>query len=145
MSATGEPIDDGTTRQPEFAVERGDAPDQNTVVLSGRLSAEPTRRRLSTGSELTAFRLVVRRPVGAGGRAAGVRSEGTVARRGVVDVVECVVWDAGVAAVLATVKPGDRLAVRGSLRRRFARSAGHLTSWFNVEAEAVELLREGQS
>ena len=39
---------------------------------------------------------------------------------------------------LVGVRPGDHIAVRGALRRRFARSAGGPTSWFTVEVAAVE-------
>ena len=114
-------------------------PDRNEVVLTGRLSAAPTERVLRTGSRLTAFRLIVRRPVT---EAPSVITAGEdvpkAARRNTVDVVDCAVWDAGLATALAGVAPGDHIAVRGALRRRFASSGGRPMSWFTVEVAAIE-------
>jgi single-strand DNA-binding protein len=59
-------------------------------------------------------------------------------RRNTVDVVDCAVWDAALASTLAGIAPGERLAVRGALRRRFATSGGRPTSWFTVEVAAIE-------
>ena len=114
-------------------------PDRNEVVLTGRLSAAPTERVLRTGSRLTAFRLIVRRPVT---EAPSVITAGEdvpkAARRNTVDVVDCAVWDADLASALAGIVPGDRVAVRGALRRRFASSGGRPMSWFTVEVAAIE-------
>jgi hypothetical protein len=46
--------------------------------------------------------------------------------------------DAGLATALAGVAPGDHIAVRGALRRRFASAGGRPMSWFTVEVAAIE-------
>jgi single-strand DNA-binding protein len=115
-------------------------PDRNEVALTGRLSAAPTERVLPTGSRLTAFRLIVRRPVTAAPSVIDTPGEDVpkAVRRNTVDVVDCAVWDADLAGALAGVAPGDYLAVRGALRRRFASSGGRPMSWFTVEVAAIE-------
>jgi single-strand DNA-binding protein len=115
-------------------------PDRNEVALTGRLSAEPTERVLRTGSRLTSFRLIVRRPVTAPPSVIGAAGEDLpkAGRRSTVDVVDCAVWDADLASALAGIVPGDRVAVRGALRRRFASSGGRPMSWFTVEVAAIE-------
>jgi single-strand DNA-binding protein len=115
-------------------------PDRNEVALTGRLSAEPTERVLRTGSRLTSFRLIVRRPTTAPPSAIGTAGEDVpkAVRRSTVDVVDCAVWDADLASALAGTVPGDRVAVRGALRRRFASSGGRPMSWFTVEVAAIE-------
>jgi hypothetical protein len=104
------------------------------------LSAVPTERVLRTGSHLTAFRLIVRRPVTTAPSVTGTAQEDVpkAARRNTVDVVDCAVWDADLAGALVGVAPGDHIAVRGALRRRFASSGGRPTSWFTVEVAAIE-------
>jgi single-strand DNA-binding protein len=116
--------------------------DRNEVVLTGRLSAPPVLRTLRSGAQLTTFRLIVRRPADpVAGRKADVPADAVPVRRPVVDVVECAVWDEGIVRSLATATPGDRIAVHGALRRRFARSAAAgATSWFNVEVTAIDPL-----
>jgi single-strand DNA-binding protein len=115
-------------------------PDRNEVALTGRLSTEPTERVLRTGSRLTSFRLIVRRPVTAPPSVIGPAGEDLpkAGRRSTVDVVDCAVWDADLASALAGIVPGDRVAVRGALRRRFASSGGRPMSWFTVEVAAIE-------
>jgi single-strand DNA-binding protein len=121
-------------------------PDRNEVALTGRLSAEPTERVLRTGSRLTSFRLIVRRPVTAPPSVIGAADEDLpkAGRRSTVDVVDCAVWDAGLASALAGIVPGDRVAVRGALRRRFASSGGRPMSWFTVEVAAIERVGDEQ-
>jgi single-strand DNA-binding protein len=122
-------------------------PDRNEVALTGRLSAEPTERVLRTGSRLTSFRLIVRRPITAPPSAFGTAGEDVpkAVRRTTVDVVDCAVWDADLASALAGIVPGDRVAVRGALRRRFASSGGRPMSWFTVEVAAIERVGDEQS
>jgi single-strand DNA-binding protein len=122
-------------------------PDRNEVALTGRLSAEPTERVLRTGNRLTSFRLIVRRPITAPPPVIGAAGEDVpkAVRRSTVDVVECAVWDADLASALAGLVPGDRVAVRGALRRRFASSGGRPMSWFTVEVAAIEPVDDEQS
>lgn len=137
-----------THREQQEAALDGPSPpnpvaDRNEVALSGRLSAPPVQRILRTGRALTTFRLIVRRGVD---QPAGEHSDGPHEAPGVkrqsVDVVECAVWDSELLRSLAAVAPGDRLAVHGALRRRFARSpaAGAPTSWFNIEVTGIDPL-----
>jgi single-strand DNA-binding protein len=122
-------------------------PDRNEVALTGRLSAEPTERVLRTGSRVTSFRLIVRRPTTAPPSVIGTAGEDVpkAARRSTVDVVDCAVWDAELARALAGIVPGDRVAVRGALRRRFASLGGRPMSWFTVEVAAIERVGDEQS
>lgn len=116
-------------------IDRTTAPDRNEVFLTGRLSAPPEAKMLPSGQQLTLFRLIVRRsPEAAAMSRPGGRGQS-------VDVVECTVWHDWLAASLADATPGDTLAVRGSLRRRFTRTDHGPSSWCNVEVTHVERRR----
>ncbi|MCD9198682.1 single-stranded DNA-binding protein [Aeromicrobium wangtongii] len=100
-------------------------PDDNTVHLTGRISAAPERRTLPSGDEIVSFRLVVRR-----GRAARRRS------KQVVDTIECTVWRAALRRSVLRLAPGTRVSVTGQLRRRFSRGSAAVASWVSVEVDS---------
>lgn len=91
--------------------------DVNRVYLRGKLAAEPVPRTLPSGDELSLFRLTVDRP------------EGDRVR---VDSLDCAAAKARVRQTLARAQPGDELEVSGSLRRRFWRGPGGLSSRYEV-------------
>jgi single-strand DNA-binding protein len=109
------------------------AEDRNEVRLVGRVSGAPERRSLPSGDELVSLRVVVsRRPSGvdtldvAVGPAppSGARPrEGQVGRR--------------LLASAERLEPGDRVEVRGSLRRRWWGSGRVRQSRVEVRAEEV--------
>jgi len=110
---------------------------RNEVVLVGRLSAPPEVRTLPSGDVLSAFRLVVARPPGGGGRPAATPS----ARAAGVDTIDCVVWRGNLRRSSTGWAPGDILEVRGALRRRFWRSTGGPASRCEVEVAGARRLR----
>ncbi len=133
--------DQDTGVEPEGSPTAGAGhPDRNEVALTGRLSAAPTERVLRSGTRLTAFRLIVRRPITAAPSVIGTAGEDVSrpVRRNTVDLVDCAVWDTDLASALGGAAPGDYLAVRGALRRRFASPGGRPTSWFTIEVAAIE-------
>ena len=100
----------------------------NQVHLAGRLAAPPETRQLPSGDQVVTFRLVVSR--GRGRRA-------SKAGRAGVDTIDCTIWTAGLRRRSASWTPGEKLAVEGSLRRHFWRSAGGPRSRYDVEVTAV--------
>lgn len=110
--------------------EEGDG-EVNHVELAGRLSAPAEKRALPSGDEIVTFRVVVRRGPGSAGTAT-------------VDTLECVIWSRGLGKRVLGWPAGSRVAVEGSLRRRFWRtggSAGVVGSRTEVEVERARLVR----
>lgn len=118
------------------AVDRA-ANSRNEVILVGRLAATPELRTLPSGDVLAAFRLVVARPAGSGGRSAAAPSARPVS----VDTIDCAAWRGNVRRSSAGWAPGDILEVRGALRRRFWRSTGGTASRCEVEVAGARRLR----
>jgi single-strand DNA-binding protein len=122
-AATGDVLDTAAQR----------AEDRNEVRLVGRVSGAPERRSLPSGDELVSMRLVVsRRPTGVDTLDISVgpapppgarRREGQVGRR--------------LLATAERLEPGDRVEVRGSLRRRWWGTGGVRQSRVEVRAEQV--------
>ncbi|HEU5035290.1 MAG TPA: single-stranded DNA-binding protein [Mycobacteriales bacterium] len=98
--------------------------DVNRVYLRGRLAAEAVARTLPSGDELCVFRLTVDRPDGDRVR---------------VDSLDCAASKARVRHTVARARPGDELEVSGSLRRRFWRGAGGLSSRYEVAVVAARI------
>lgn len=116
--------------------------DENAVRLRGRVSTAPERRRLPSGDEVVALRVVVRRPIGdtvdaldvsvgpappSGGRA----GPDQVGRR--------------VLAAAARLEIDDRIEVVGQLRRRWWQAGGGRRSRLEVRATAVTCVEIGTS
>lgn len=95
----------------EQAQDPGTGDDQvaNQVVLRGEIRRDAERRELPSGAALVTVRLVVPRAETAG---AGRRTS---------DWVDCAVWTARLQRRVGTWRAGDRVEVRGALRRRFYR------------------------
>jgi single-strand DNA-binding protein len=101
----------------------------NEVVLSGRVSGEPTVRVLPSGDELVSWRLVVGRDN---------RSTSPSGRQlPTVDTIDCVAFKAGVRRTAARWAGGEVIEVRGELRRRFWRGAQGAASRCEVEVFAI--------
>jgi single-strand DNA-binding protein len=99
--------------------------DVNRVYLRGRLAAEAVPRTLPSGDELCLFRLTVDRPDG---------------ERVRVDSLDCAAAKARVRQTVSRAEPGDELEVSGSLRRRFWRGAGGLSSRYEVAVVAARII-----
>lgn len=101
----------------------------NSVVLRGRVSAEPEVRELPSGDELVTFRLIVTR--------APRRNGGGVGERTTVDVIDIACWSARTRRSARTLMPETVVRVEGALRRRFFRTGGGAASRYEVEASSV--------
>lgn len=99
--------------------------DLNTVVLVGRVSADPECRELPSGDRLTTLRLVVDRPPTRG------------STRRAVDVIDVACWSRRTQRTAGSLSPGDLVRVEGALRRRFFRAGGGRASRYEVEAERL--------
>lgn len=86
----------------------------NEVRLTGRISSAPVERELPSGDAVLSFRLVVprsRTPMTAGSKQAS-------------DWVDCAVWGGRMRRAASSWQVGDRVEVKGALRRRFFRQRG---------------------
>jgi single-strand DNA-binding protein len=98
--------------------------DDNTVLLRGRLAAEPNVRTMPSGDQLCSFRLTVARPAG---------------ERARVDSIDCATTSGRVRRALGRAVTGDRVEVRGSLHRRFWRGPSGVASRYEVAVAAVRI------
>ena len=95
----------------------------NVVVLAGTVSADPVRRRMPSGDEVTELRLSVPEP--------GKR----------LLPLPVAAWHATVgAASLDRIAKGDRVLVHGQLVRRFYRSGAGARSLTEVVASGIKKL-----
>lgn len=104
--------------------------DNNSVRLTGRISAPPESRILPSGDELVSFRLIVRRSASARKRS-----------KQVVDTIECSVWRAALRRSTLRLTAGTEVEVTGALRRRFTSSGRGVASWVSVEVDSCRKLR----
>lgn len=107
----------------------------NDVVLRGRVSGDPQVRELPSGSVLVSFRLVVARE----------RTPMTAASKPVSDWVECSAWGARVRRQAGGWADGDRVEVRGALRRRYFRAGDQARTSVEVEMLGGRLVRRARA
>jgi single-strand DNA-binding protein len=105
----------------------------NEVLLSGRVSGQPQRRVLPSGDSMVSLRIVVPRPARRRKPLRGAQ----------VDTLDCVAWLARPRGVLESLRPADRVQVRGSLRRRFWRGEHGPMSKVEIEVLHARRLRTG--
>jgi single-strand DNA-binding protein len=100
----------------------------NEVTLIGRLGSTVTERDLPSGDIVTAFSIVVDRPL---------RD-----RRGsvTVDAIPCHTFSSSIGARVMSWEPGLWIQVGGMLRRRFWRSGSATSSLLDVQATTVRRL-----
>lgn len=106
-----------------------DADHHNEVRIRGRVAAVPEERELPSGDRITTARLVVARP------------PGPARSRQPVDVLDCVGWTGRARRLLGGWRPGAVVEVEGSLRRRFRRRAGTVTSRVEIEVHGGRRVR----
>lgn len=104
---------------------------RNSIVIAGRITAEPALRELSSGHTLARWRVAVTRP------ASDQRG------RAKTDAVTCVTFDPAIQDTLRQWRLGDVVEVSGALRRRFWRAESGPVSTFEVEARGVSWLASG--
>lgn len=105
----------------------GESPNENSVTLVGRVSAEPETRILPSDDELVTFRLIVARPPRRG------RDVGRTS----VDVIDIACWSAATRRTARRLEAETVVRVEGALRRRFFRTGGGAASRYEVEAASV--------
>lgn len=101
---------------------------RNEVLLGGELLAGGEIRTRPDGVEVTAFRLAVR-SAKAGGRASPAER------------IDCVAVRAAARDRVSTLVAGDLIEVDGTLRHRYWRSVGGLSSRYEVEADRIRVVR----
>jgi single-strand DNA-binding protein len=107
----------------------------NEVLLQGRVSGDPQERELPSGSVLVSFRLVVARG----------RTPMTAASKPSSDWVECTAWGARVRRQASGWAHGDRVEVRGALRRRYFRTGDQSRTSVEVEMLGGRRVRRARS
>jgi single-strand DNA-binding protein len=95
----------------------------NTVLLRGRVTSAPVTRDLPSGTSITTFRISVPR----------ARTAMTAGSTQTVDWVDCTAWNARCRRTVGGWSVGDRVEVRGSLRRRFYRAGDGSSTRLEVE------------
>lgn len=103
---------------------------RNEVYLVGRVAAPVMEHELPSGATVVHARLIVDR---------GETAMPWSSQR--VDAIECVGWSARVQRSMRRWNPEDRVAVEGSIRRRFFRSASGTGSRVEVEIVRARRLR----
>jgi single-strand DNA-binding protein len=104
----------------------------NEVRLVGRVSRDPLRRLLPGGGELWTFRVVVPRVTSA---------RRGLAPRALVEALDCSVWTGRVQRQVRTVRAGDVIEVRGSIRKRFVPSPRRTDPRVEIEVTGVTKTR----
>jgi len=89
--------------------EKAGEPEDNHVLLRGRVTKVPADRKLPSGTTITTFRVSVPR----------ARTVMTAGSRQAADWVDCTAWTAVLRRRVAGWQVGDPVEVTGSLRRRF--------------------------
>jgi single-strand DNA-binding protein len=101
--------------------------DMNAVQVVGRVSGEPVERQLPSGDHVVTFRVVVPRSPAARRRT-----------RQSVDTLECSAWSVRLRRTAARLAGGERVAVRGELRRTFRRGGTGVQSWVTIDVDHIE-------
>jgi single-strand DNA-binding protein len=107
----------------------------NEVVLRGRVSGDPQVRELPSGAVLVSFRVVLARE----------RTPMTASSKQPSDWVECTAWGARVRKQASGWRDGDRVEVRGALRRRYFRAGSDARTSVEVEMLAGRLVRRART
>lgn len=106
---------------------------RNDTALTGRLVHDPQERTLPSGDALVTLRLSIPRAPGS--------RPGT-------DWIDCALWTGRLRRAAASWRAGDWVAVSGSLRRRYLRTAEGGASLVELEASVAKRVRradQGQS
>lgn len=96
---------------------------RNEVVLRGRVTSEPERRELPSGSSVLTVRVSAHRSA----------SPMTRGSRQTADWVDCAAWGKAAQRSVATWQVGDEVEIDGALRRRFYRGDGGAVTRLEVE------------
>ncbi len=84
-------------------------PEDNHVLLRGRVARAPADRELPSGTTITTFRVTVAR----------ARTAMTSGSRQTSDWIDCTAWSAALRRRVSRWQVGDPVEVTGALRRRF--------------------------
>jgi single-strand DNA-binding protein len=103
------------------------------VRLVGRLGARVELRTLPSGDEVTVFTVIVDRSPKDRSRTGG--------RGATVDSIACQTFRAGVIRRLSSLDAGTWVEAEGTLRRRFWRTGGGLSSAMEVDVIRLERCR----
>ena len=112
---------------------------RNEVILCGRVAIPADERNLPSGDTVLKTRIIVDRGAGRRGAPGAGRS------RQRVDAIDCVAWTARVRQTIRRWRPGDRVFVRGAIRRRFYRTDRGPVSRVEVEVTEARRLAPGQT
>ena len=111
----------------------------NEVRLIGEVTGPPEGRTLPDGGQVLAFRLTVRSLAPPVSGRAPLGSAPDARRHN--DSVDCVARRPALQSRLARCAAGDVIKLEGALRHRYWRGAGGLSSRYEVEVEAVSVVK----
>lgn len=108
---------------------------RNQVILQGRISGKPERKKLPSGDTIVQFRLIVDRKT-------GLKSKGksTDKKRREVDTLDIGVWKKGLQIKALSLVPEQFAKIEGAIRRNFWTTPAGLASRYQIDAEVIERL-----
>ena len=101
----------------------------NQVSLVGRLSGEPTEKRLPSGDKVVEFRVVIARD-----------GKPSKSKKCLVDTIDVAAWSAVNRKIALKLNEHSWVVISGSIRRRFWQSPAGLASRWQVEASDISTL-----
>ena len=100
----------------------------NEVFLIGRVTSIAGEKKMPSGDIVSEFRVVVERP-------------GKTGKGGAIDTVDIAVWKSALRKKVSSFKPDNWVEIKGSVRRRFWKSAAGIASRWQVEASEIRTLK----
>lgn len=108
---------------------------QNQVILQGRISGKPERKKLPSGDTIVQFRLIVDRKTGLKSK-----SKSADKKKRQVDTIDIGVWKKKLQIKALSLVPEQFAKVEGAIRRNFWTTPAGLASRYQIDAEVIEKL-----
>ena len=108
---------------------------QNQVILQGRISGKPERKKLPSGDTIVQFRLIVDRKTGLKSK-----SKSADKKKREVDTIDIGVWKKKLQIKALSLVPEQFAKIEGAIRRNFWTTPAGLASRYQIDAEVIEKL-----
>lgn len=108
---------------------------RNQVILQGRISGKPERKKLPSGDTIVQFRLIVDRKTGLKSK-----SKSADKKKRQVDTIDIGVWKKNLQIKALSLVPEQFAKIEGAIRRNFWTTPAGLASRYQIDAEVIEKL-----